>query len=105
MTLKTATAALALSFFSTILMQGQALAFCGVIQEQATARTAERAISRADRAIRKQVRSLKRQHGRKLQLDEVQKACVGGGVAIDADGNQITGNPSCTVTQSFCVNP
>lgn len=86
-------------------MQSQALAFCGAIQESATARTTEKALGRADRAIRKQVRELKRQHGRKLQLDEAQKACVGGSVGIDANGNQVTGNPSCTITQPFCVNP
>ena len=105
MTLKTTTAALALSFFSTILLQSQALAFCGVIQEAATARTTEKALSRADKSVKKKVRSLRKQHGEKLQLDEAQKACVGGGVGIDANGNQIVGNPSCTITQPFCVNP
>ncbi len=55
--------------------------------------------------VNHKVKQLKRQHRGKLQLDERSSQCLGGGVAIDADGNQITGKPSCTVTQSFCVNP
>jgi hypothetical protein len=82
-----------------------ARAFCGIIQESATASTAERAVYRADRKVNRQVRALKRQHREKLQLDERAKQCLGGGIAIDANGNQIVGKPSCTVTQPFCVNP
>ena len=83
----------------------QAQAFCGVIQKSATASSAAKASWRAQRDVRREVRPLMRQYGHKLQLDQQSVACVGGAVAVDADGNQIYGKPSCTVTQSFCVNP
>jgi hypothetical protein len=105
MTLKFCRPAIALAVCSIFFVPTNAFAFCGVIQESASARTANKALRRADTVVRKQVRSLRRQHGQKLQLSERQSSCVGGGVGIDANGNQITGNPSCTVTQPFCVNP
>ena len=43
--------------------------------------------------------------GRKLVLSQRQAACVGGALAIDANGNETVGPSSCTVTQPFCVNP
>lgn len=80
-------------------------AFCGVIQQSATAKSVGRATKQANRAVDAQVRPLKRTHRAKLQLDERQVACTGGSVGIDANGNQIFGKPTCTVTQGFCVNP
>ena len=82
-----------------------AFAFCGVIQESATARTAERASQKAQNAVRQKINKLRRQHGHKLQAEEASLACLGGAVAIDANGNEMVGKPSCTATVSFCVNP
>lgn len=95
------TAALLLLFASTEVAQ----AFCGVIQQSATAKSVAKATRQANRAVDAQVRPLKRTHRAKLQLDQRNVACTGGGVGIDANGNQIFGKPTCTVTQSFCVNP
>jgi hypothetical protein len=83
----------------------QALASCGVIQKSATAKSVKQATSRAESKVRSDIRPLRAKHGKKLQLDQKQVACVGGGVAVDANGNQIVGKPSCTVTQPFCINP
>jgi hypothetical protein len=83
----------------------QAQAFCGVIEESAVAKTAKRATREADYNVLKQIRKLKRKHGRKLVVERASVACVGGGVAIDSNGNQIVGKPRCTVTRGFCVNP
>lgn len=82
-----------------------AFAFCGVIQESATAKTAERASLKARNAVRHKLIPLRDQYGNKLQVDEPSLACLGGAVAIDANGNQLVGKPSCTATLSFCVNP
>ncbi len=82
-----------------------AFAFCGVIQESATARTAGKASLRAQNAVRHQVRKLRRQYGPKLQAEQASLACLGGAVAIDANGNQVVGRPSCTATVAYCVNP
>ena len=94
---------IAASAFS--LTSNSALAYCGVIQESATAKTAERASQKARLEVRNEVRKLRRQHGPKLRTEKVSLACVGGGVAIDAMGDQLVGRPSCTATVSFCVNP
>lgn len=98
-------ALLALTLLPLLVLPNAAFAYCGVIQESASARTTEKAIYRAERAVYKQVRKLRKQNGGKLQLSEPEKTCVGGGVAIDEYGNQIVGRPRCTVTQPFCVNP
>ena len=82
-----------------------AFAFCGVIVKTDTAKSASKALKRARKQVRNEIKVLQQEHGDNLQLDQAQETCVGGGVSIDADGNQITGRPSCTVTQSFCVNP
>lgn len=82
-----------------------AFAFCGVIQESATAKTAARASMKAQNAVRHKIQKLRAQYRHKLQAEEANLACLGGAVAIDADGNQMVGKPSCTATVSFCVNP
>ncbi len=82
-----------------------AFAFCGVIQESATARNAEKASHRARDAVHRKLKKLRNQYGYKLQVEEPSLACLGGAVAIDANGNQLIGKPSCTATVSFCVNP
>ena len=86
-------------------MSNTASAFCGVIQESATAKTAERASLKAQNAVGRQIRKLRAQYRHKLQAEEANLACLGGAVAIDADGNQMVGKPSCTATVAFCVNP
>ena len=83
----------------------QAHAFCGVIEESAVAKTAKRANWEANNRVLKQIRKLKRQHGRKLVVESESVACVGGAVAIDSNGNQTVGKARCTVTRGFCVNP
>jgi hypothetical protein len=93
---------------AAILISGtsiQAQAFCGVIEESAVAATAKKATRKADDRILRQIRKLRRQHGRKLVVESMSVACVGGSVAIDSNGNQIVGKPRCTVTRGFCVNP
>lgn len=93
---------------AAILMGGstvQAQAFCGVIEESAVAATAKKATRKANDRVLKQIRKLRRQHGRKLVVESASAACVGGAVAIDSNGNQIVGKPRCTVTRGFCVNP
>jgi hypothetical protein len=82
-----------------------AYAFCGATEATGTAKSVTRASAIAQRELRKEARKLRRQYGSKLVLEQPAVACKGGGVAIDADGNQITGRPSCTATQGFCVNP
>jgi isoaspartyl peptidase/L-asparaginase-like protein (Ntn-hydrolase superfamily) len=83
----------------------QAQAFCGVIEESAVAETARKAMWKANNRALKQIRKLKRQHGRKLVVESESAACAGGAVAIDSDGNQIVGESRCTVTRGYCVNP
>ena len=96
----------AFTVFTLITLSGTgAQAFCGVIQKSATAGSTAKASWRAQRDVRREVRPLMRQYGPKLQLSEQSVACVGGAAAIDADGNEMYGKPSCTVTQPFCVNP
>ena len=101
------TSLLAGAFFAVgcFVIVPDASAFCGATEASATARTAERASSLALKTLRREARSLKRQYGQKLVLEEPAIACKGGGVGIDANGNQTTGRPSCTATQAFCVNP
>ena len=82
-----------------------AFAFCGVIQESAVGNTAARASQKAKDEVRQKVRNLRRQYGYKLKLENPNLACLGGAVAIDANGNEMVGKPSCTATVSFCVNP
>ena len=84
---------------------GQANAFCGVIQESATGKTAEIAMRKARHAVKRQVRQLRNQYGRKLQVEDPSVACLGGAAAIDANGHEIYGDPSCRVTTGYCVNP
>jgi hypothetical protein len=83
----------------------EAQAFCGVTEASANAQSAERASKLAQRELRKEARKLRRQYGRKLVLEQPAMACKGGAIAIDANGNEIIGNASCTATQGFCVNP
>ena len=40
-----------------------------------------------------------------LVLDQRTASCLGGAVAIDANGKQVVGPATCTVTVPFCVNP
>jgi hypothetical protein len=104
MTYSSFTAAVVLAsavLFSSV----EAQAYCGVISESASGRTVERASFKAQRQVQKKINKLRREHGRKLVADEASVGCTGGGVAIDANGNQINGRPNCTVTRSFCVNP
>jgi hypothetical protein len=95
-----------IAVLSLITLSGtDAQAFCGVIQKSGTAKSAGKAQSRAQREVSWELRKLRKQYKRKLQLSEQSVACVGGAVAVDANGNEIVGNPSCTVTQPYCVNP
>ncbi len=82
-----------------------AAAWCGAIEQSYTSHNVQKANTRANRAVDRQVRRLMRENGRKLVLSERQSACVGGALAIDANGNEIVGPSRCTVTQPFCVNP
>lgn len=92
----------ALLFFGG--MEG-ANAFCGVIQQSAVGKTVNKARHKANKLANQQIKPLYRQHGKKLVVEAKQYACLGGAVAIDSNGNQVVGNPSCTVTVPFCVNP
>jgi hypothetical protein len=105
MQLKHLCAALTVASIAVFSSAQTAQAFCGVIQESASARTTDKALRRADKAVRKAVRVLQRQHGSKLVLDEGSRSCIGGALAIDANGVETEGQPSCTLTQPFCVNP
>ncbi|MBG1231116.1 hypothetical protein [Aestuariivirga litoralis] len=88
-----------------VLSPTEVFAYCGVLEQQASAKTTERAVQKAERRINDQVRQLKRKSKNKLVLSEPATSCLGGALAVDANGNQIEGQPSCTVTQPFCVNP
>lgn len=81
------------------------LAFCGTMQETATGHNVKAASNKANRAIDRKAKQLRRQYRKKLVLSPKQVACVGGAVSIDANGNEIVGKPSCTATLPFCVNP
>lgn len=83
----------------------QAFAFCGVMEESVQAMNPSKAAKKAEKRVKAKVKDLKRQYGKKLALDERQSACVGGALAIDASGKETVGPATCTVTQSFCVNP
>jgi hypothetical protein len=76
-----------------------------VIQKTATASNAQKATNRASNQVKKELSALRSKHGKKLKPGQRDVACVGGAVAIGADGKEIIGNPSCTVTQPFCINP
>ena len=93
------------AFAAALLLPAEAHAFCGVIQEQGASKWLKKAQKIANRRVTEKVHALKGQYGKKLQLDARQVACLGGALAIDANGNQIEGDSSCTVTQGFCVNP
>jgi hypothetical protein len=86
-------------------MSQPAQAYCGVLEKSALAGTVKKATRLANNAINREDRKLRRQNGMKYVPSERSVACVGGAVAIDANGNQIAGKPSCTVTMPFCVNP
>ena len=94
-----------IAFSVLAISYGQANAFCGVIQESATGKTTESAVRKARHEVKQQVRKLRIQYGRKLQVEGPSVACVGGAAAIDADGHEIYGDPSCSVTAGYCVNP
>ncbi|MFO1034339.1 MAG: hypothetical protein U1E15_09790 [Hyphomicrobiales bacterium] len=96
---------LIVSVAAALLLPAEAHAFCGFMQEQGMAKSVKKAQKIANRRATEKVQALKRQYGKKLQLDARQVACLGGALAIDANGNQIEGDSSCTVTQGFCVNP
>lgn len=98
-------AALLLGAATLVLSTTNSFAFCGVLQKSATANSVQAATNKANFAASKSARQLKRQYGKKLVLSPRETACVGGSVSIDANGNQVTGKPSCTVTLPFCVNP
>lgn len=93
------------AFLAMPVTSNMAFAFCGVIQESDSARTAERASQKAHNAVRYKINKLRSQYGSKLKAERASLACLGGAVAIDANGNQIVGKPSCTATVAFCVNP
>ena len=97
--------AAALPLLATLAFAAPASAWCGAIEQSATSHNVQKANFRANRAVDKQVRKLRRENGRKLVLSERQSACVGGALAIDANGTEIVGPSRCTVTQPFCVNP
>lgn len=105
MRLRTPAIILAAMTSASLLWAPQALAFCGVIQETAQSQNPMFAAPKANRLVDRKVRALKQQYRRKLVLDQRSSECVGGGVAIDTSGKQITGPARCTVTQPFCVNP
>lgn len=90
---------------SMLLTATEAAAFCGVVEESAQHMNATKASRTATKRVNAKVKSLKKQYGKKLALDQRQASCVGGALAIDASGNETVGPSSCTVTQSFCVNP
>lgn len=89
----------------TLLLTAPAYAYCGVIQETAQAKNVAKAARKADEQVLRKVKVLRRENGKKLELDAKNSACVGGAISIDASGKQVEGSPSCTVTQPFCVNP
>jgi hypothetical protein len=95
----------ALALVAMVTTAPNAYAFCGVTEATGTAKSAIRASNLAQRELRKEARKLRRQYGRKLVLEQPAIACKGGAIAIDANGNEIIGNASCTATQGFCVNP
>ncbi|MBK8769037.1 MAG: hypothetical protein IPM06_01245 [Rhizobiales bacterium] len=105
MKLRTPAIILAAMTSASLLWAPQAVAFCGVIQETAQSQNPMLANPKATRMVDRKVRALKHQYRRKLVLDQRSSECVGGAVAIDANGNQIVGPARCTVTQPFCVNP
>jgi|GEM_PF-2323464 len=92
-------------FNAALLQAAGAEAACAVIQKSASASTAQKAAKRAILLINRELRPLKRKHGKKLVLSEREAACLGGAAYVDAQGKQHYGDPSCTVTQPFCVNP
>lgn len=97
--------AAALPLLAALALATPASAWCGAIEQTATNKNVQKANVRANHAVDKQVRKLRRENGRKLVLSERQSACVGGALAIDANGNEVVGPSRCTVTQPFCVNP
>ena len=90
---------------AALLRPAGAEAACGVIQKSATASTAQKATKKAVTKVKWETTQLKWKHGKKLVLSEREVACLGGAAYVDAQGKQHYGDPSCTVTQPFCVNP
>jgi hypothetical protein len=82
-----------------------AAAFCGGVEKSATAKSTKKASRKAIDQVKWELRKLRKQYGKKFVADNPSVACVGGAVAIDDQGNQIVGRPSCTATAGFCVNP
>jgi hypothetical protein len=105
MKIRTSLVAAFISISGVSLATGNAFAFCGVIQETSSGKNVARAGQKAKQEVKHKVKKLRQQHGNKLQVEPTNLACVGGAVAIDANGNQVAGQPSCTATASFCVNP
>ncbi|MCA0434030.1 MAG: hypothetical protein LCH46_12295 [Proteobacteria bacterium] len=96
-----AAALLSLSLWSA----SPAQAFCGGLEAWGSSSKPENASRLAENGIKKQVRSLRKKYGKRLVLQSLEMACVGGGVSIDANGNQKVGNARCTAKRAFCVNP
>jgi hypothetical protein len=98
-------AAVSLPLLTAIAFATPSFSFCGVVEHSASHRKVQKANALANKGANKKVKSLKKEYGAKLVLNERQVGCVGGAVSIDANGNQLSGPATCTATQGFCVNP
>lgn len=99
-------AAVSLSLLSCLVIAAPAAhAFCGVIQETGQSKKPAKASKQASKLAQSKVKALRKQYGDKLVLDQRTASCLGGAVAIDANGKQVVGPATCTVTVPFCVNP
>jgi hypothetical protein len=80
----------------------EAQAGCGEVVKTATAKTVKKATKKAIAAINAELEKIRMKMRKRPIPGQRQVACLGGAVYIDSNGNQVIGDPSCTVTQPYC---
>ena len=102
MTFRRSIAAFGGALLFTALATASAFADCGTVEKTATAKTAQDAQAKAKKQVLVEISMIQKKHKKTFKLGKSNVSCVGGGAAIDANGNEVIGNPSCTFSQDYC---
>ena len=90
---------------SALLMAVSAEAFCGGFRQSAQNYNVRKASKEARQLIKQEIWNLRRKHGKKLKVGDLEQNCLGGAVGIDKNGKQVVGPSTCTASITYCVNP
>jgi hypothetical protein len=86
------------------LLVAEAHAFCGVIQETGEAQSAVRAEKRTAKLVFQQVKTLRKQYGTRLSLDDMSMDCLGGERVYNKNGNLKNLHATCVAVLPYCVS-